>query len=46
MFCLSISAPPMAVTDSGISKRLSSLFLAVTTISSTTSESAASDSEE
>ena len=45
MFCLSISAPPMAVTDSGISKRLSSLFLAVTTISSTAS-SAASDSEE
>ena len=46
MFCLSISAPPIACTDSGISRRLSSLFLAVTITSSITSEAAASDPEE
>ena len=34
MFCVSILEPEIAVIDSGISRRLSSLFLAVTTISS------------
>ena len=36
MPCFSISSPEIAVTDSGISNTLSSLFLAVTVISSIT----------
>ena len=46
IFCLSISAPPIACTDSGMSNRLSSLFLAVTTTSSVTSDSTATDLDE
>ena len=36
MPCFSMSSPEIAATDSGISKTLSSLFLAVTVISSIT----------